>query len=201
MELDNLKNIWSKENILETPQISIQKQKEIHQPLEKIRKNMRFEFWSSVVVLLLLTVGALFLQDSKLKVYSIMLLMSIILVTGFYFFKFFKLYREIDDKGFSTQESLRSLLFNFELNKQYYISYYIAFVPFLVSVFILMYSFDPSYENLSGISFIVRFILSVLVGLFFLYYAGKYMYGRYYGRYIEQVKIIAGQLKDSEDNF
>ena len=41
MELDQLKNIWTQEDVSETPEISLEKQKEIHQPLEKIRKNMR----------------------------------------------------------------------------------------------------------------------------------------------------------------
>ena len=41
MELDHLKEMWSNENVAETPEISTEKQKEIHLPLERIRKNMR----------------------------------------------------------------------------------------------------------------------------------------------------------------
>lgn len=43
MELDQLKNIWDKEEIAETPEISTEKQKQIHLPLERIRNNMRME--------------------------------------------------------------------------------------------------------------------------------------------------------------
>ena len=40
MELDQIKNLWNKEEVAETPEISLEQQKEIHFPLEKIRKNI-----------------------------------------------------------------------------------------------------------------------------------------------------------------
>ena len=40
MELDQIKNLWNKEEVVETPEISLEKQKEIHFPLEQIRKNI-----------------------------------------------------------------------------------------------------------------------------------------------------------------
>ena len=42
MELDHLKEMWSNENVAETPEISTESQKEIHLPLERIRKNGNF---------------------------------------------------------------------------------------------------------------------------------------------------------------
>ena len=48
MELDHLKNLWNKEEVSETPEISLEKQKEIHSPLEKIKSGMRMEFWMNV---------------------------------------------------------------------------------------------------------------------------------------------------------
>ena len=51
MEFDNLKNAWQNETLDSTPEISFEKQKEIHLPLEKIRKNMRIEFYSTIFFL------------------------------------------------------------------------------------------------------------------------------------------------------
>ena len=51
MELDNFKSLWQKEDISDTPEISPEKQRQMHHPLERIRKNMRYEFWSTVVLL------------------------------------------------------------------------------------------------------------------------------------------------------
>ena len=90
MELDQLKNIWDNEKVNETPEISTKKQKEIHLPLEKIRKNMRMEFWSSVIAILgILLYLVLYESDFRLKIYGIILTGSAIIVTGFYFNKFF----------------------------------------------------------------------------------------------------------------
>ena len=49
MDLENLKQVWNEEKIESIPEISLEKQKEIHTPLEMIRKNMRTEFWTSIV--------------------------------------------------------------------------------------------------------------------------------------------------------
>ena len=60
MELDHLKAMWSNENVAETPEISTEKQKEIHLPLEKIRKNMRNEFyWTAVFFIFIILFFAL----------------------------------------------------------------------------------------------------------------------------------------------
>ena len=51
MDLQDLKNVWDKENVDATPEISLDKQKEMHLPLEKIRSNMRMEFYTTIVLL------------------------------------------------------------------------------------------------------------------------------------------------------
>ena len=48
------------------------------------------------------------------------------------FTKFFKLYKEISNPALGTLDSLKDLLHQFELNKQYYVSFYLSFVPFFV---------------------------------------------------------------------
>ena len=90
MELDHLKEMWSNENVAETPEISTEKQKEIHLPLERIRKNMRTEFyWTAVLfVLIILFFAVVDMHFFKFKVYIITLVVTMMLITSFYFFKF-----------------------------------------------------------------------------------------------------------------
>ena len=90
MELDQLKNIWDKEDVSQTPEISTEKQREIHQPLEKIRKNMRMEFWSSLMAFVLIVLYFIFsVDDFKLRSYGIILTISAVIVTAFYYYQFF----------------------------------------------------------------------------------------------------------------
>ncbi|QOW09671.1 hypothetical protein Q73A0000_04470 [Kaistella flava (ex Peng et al. 2021)] len=197
MELDQLKNIWGKEEVTETPEISTEKQKEIHLPLGKIRKNMRTEFWSTAVMFLLIIVFFA-LKDMyifKFKVYVITLVSAQMLVTSFYFFKFFNLYKNLTAVDFNTADSLRELGYQFKLNKQYYLSFYISFVPFVVCEMLLIFEFTPSLKSIQGLEFILTFLGLCLFTLLLLYFVGTWWFKRYYGKYISQITQITKNLK------
>ena len=57
MDLENLKQVWNEEKIESIPEISLEKQKEIHTPLEIIRKNMRTKFWVNIILFPFLFLG------------------------------------------------------------------------------------------------------------------------------------------------
>lgn len=196
MELDQLKNIWDKEDVSQTPEISTEKQREIHQPLEKIRKNMRMEFWSSLMAFVLIVLYFIFsVDDFKLRSYGIILTISAVIVTAFYYYQFFLLYKELADQEFTTREMLKDLKTQFDLNKQYYISYYIAFVPIIVASYILIFQSTSSYEKYSELVFITILSLTVIAGLTSLYFVGKWWFKKYYGKYIKQIEVLIHDLE------
>ena len=196
MELDQLKNIWDKEDVSQTPEISTEKQREIHQPLEKIRKNMRMEFWSSLMAFVLIVLYFIFsVDDFKLRSYGIILTFSAVIVTVFYYYQFFLLYKELTDQEFTTLEMLKDLKTQFDLNKQYYISYYIAFVPIIVASYILIFQSTSSYEKYSELVFITILSLTVIAGLTSLYFVGKWWFKKYYGKYIKQIEVLIHDLE------
>ncbi|WP_226064623.1 hypothetical protein [Kaistella polysaccharea] len=196
MEIDQLKNIWDKDEVSETPEIAMEKQKEIHLPLERIRKNMRFEFWSTAVLFLLIIIFFLFkdMYIFKFKVYVITLVSAQMLVTSFYFFKFFNLYKNLTAVDFNTADSLRDLRHQFELNEQYYLSFYISFVPFVICEMLLIFEFTPNLKSIEGIEFILTFLGLSIFTLGLLYFVGKWWFKRYYGKYISQIKAISDNL-------
>ena len=53
MDLENLKNNWKEEEVF-APEISLEHQHKINNPLQKIRKNMKMEIWLNVFSLILL---------------------------------------------------------------------------------------------------------------------------------------------------
>ena len=84
MDLDNLKSLWNKEDVSETPEISPEKQRQMHHPLERIRKNMRYEFWSTITLLpVILVVIWFFPIPFRFRVYIEVLVASMALVTAF----------------------------------------------------------------------------------------------------------------------
>lgn len=197
MDLDRLKKIWDQENIFDTPEISLEKQKEIHLPLEKIRKNMRMEFWTTVTIFIFIFLffAVVQLPEFKFKVYIMTLVATMLLITSFYFFKFFNLYKNLSNNNLNTLDALKDLKHQFKLNEQYYLAFYIAFAPFVVCEMLLVFEFSPSLKALMGTEFILIFLSSCLVILGSLYISGKFWFGRFYGKHFKQINSIIDNLK------
>ncbi|WP_417429491.1 hypothetical protein [Halpernia sp.] len=195
MELDSLKNTWQNESPESTPEISLEKQKELHLPLEKIRRNMRMEFWSSVFFLAFafVFIWSLTFMPFKFKFYLTMLTFSMVIVVSFFFYQFFLFYKEISNLTVKTFESLKDLMLQFQLNKQYYISFYLSFVPFLVCELMIVINFIPAYDHFSNLKFAILFLGLVLFSLTLLFFVGKWWFQCFYGKHI---KNISQQIED-----
>ena len=198
MDLDNLKTLWNKEDVSETPEITTEKQKEIHLPLEKIRKNMRTEFWSTIILLPIILMVTWFFQiPFRFRLYIEVLVGSMTLVTVFFFSKFFKLYKDIGNPTLGTYDSLKDLFHQFELNKQYYLSFYLSFVPFLVCEMIIVIESIPYTKTYSNAFISFYLLFPVIVGLFGLYFLGNWWYQFFYGKYIDRIKKLVDEMKQN----
>jgi len=195
MNIDDLKNVWNEDVLEETPEISIEHKNKINLPLEKMRKNMRMEFWSTVGIFIFgFTIVWLCGAPFKFKFYITILLASMGFVTFFFFSKFFKLYKEMSNPGLKTYDSLKDLLHQLNLNKQYYLSFYLSFVPFLVCELIIVIEGIPRTVPLSDLQIAVTLITSVVVGLFALYLVGNLWFKQFYGKYITQIENLLNEL-------
>lgn len=196
MDLDNLKSLWNKEDVSETPEISREKQRQIHHPLERIRRNMRYEFWSTIITLpIILVVIWFFPLPFRFTLYIEILVISMAIVTAFFFTKFFKLYKEISNPALGTLDALKDLLHQFELNKQYYVSFYLSFVPFFVCEMIIVLEFIPQTHDYSNTVLAMVFIGSVAFGLTMVYFIGMAWFKHFYGKYIRKIEILVEEMK------
>jgi len=196
MDLDNLKSLWNKEDVSETPEISKEKQRQIHHPLERIRRNMRYEFWSTIIMLPIILVAIWFFPlPFRFTLYIEILVMSMAIVTAFFFTKFFKLYKEISNPALGTLDALKDLLHQFELNKQYYVSFYLSFVPFFVCEMIIVLEFIPQTHDYSNTVLAMVFIGSVAFGLTMVYFIGMAWFKHFYGKYIRKIEILVAEMK------
>lgn len=195
MNIDELKNTWNEDIFEETPGINIEQRNKINLPLEKIRKNMRLEFWSMIGIFVFAFIVCGFCQPFKLQFYITVLIASMLFVTVFFYSKFFRLYKEISSPELKTFDSLKDLVMQFNLNKQYYLSYYLSFVPFIVCEIIIVLEFIPWPQPFSETKIAIILISSVVLGLFALYFLGKYWFYRYYGRYIVHIEDLLKDLK------
>jgi len=196
MDIDNLKNLWNKEDVSDTPEISPERQRQMHHPLERIRRNMRYEFWSTVVLMpVILILIWFFPMPFRFNLYIEILVLSMAMVTAFFFSKFFKLYKEISNPALGTLDSLKDLLHQFELNKQYYVSFYLSFVPFFVCEMIIVLEAMPKTHTYSNTMLALVFLSSVAFGLTMVYFIGTAWFRHFYGKYIDRINNILEEIK------
>lgn len=196
MNIDELKNIWDNDEGENTPEVSLEQRKSLNLPLEKIRRNMRWEFWSTIILLTFVLVVIWGINmPFRFRLYLEILMTSMTLVTFFFYSKFFKLYKEISNPELETLTSLKDLLTQFNLNKQYYLSFYISFVPFLVGEMIIVIESIPKSRDLPDLALAIYFVGSILAGLLFLWLVGKFWYQFYYGKYIDKVEKLVEELQ------
>ncbi|ASW73180.1 hypothetical protein IQ37_16480 [Chryseobacterium piperi] len=196
MNIDELKNTWSEDVSSEIPEISIENKNKINLPLERMRKNMRMEFFSTIGIFIFgFAIVWLCGAPFKFKFYLTILLASMVLVTFFFFSKFFRLYKDISDPVLKTYEGLKDLLYQFNLNKQYYLSFYLTFVPFLVCEIIIVIEFIPRPVPLGDSTIAIVLIGSVSFGLVLLYFLGNWWFSKLYGKYITRVENLIIEFK------
>lgn len=197
MNIDELKNAWNEDNSLEeTPEISTEQGNKINLPLEKMRKNMRMEAFSTIgIFVFAFALISACEAPFKFKFYIDILLISMGLVTFFFFRKFFKLYKEMGSPVLKTYDSLKDLLQQLNLNKQYYLSFYLSFVPFLVCELIIVIECIPHRQPLTDIQIAVTLITSMIIGLSGLYIVGNFWFKHFYGKHITKIENLLKELQ------
>lgn len=198
MNIDELKKAWAEDEASgNTPEISTGQKTRVRLPLEKMRKNMRMEFWSTAgIFVFAFCLIAVAEGPFKFKFYLTILIASMLMVTSFFFSQFFRLYKNMSDPGMKTYDSLKDLLHQLSLNKQYYLSFFLSFVPFLVCEIIIVLEFIPrpvplSYEKIASV-----LIGTVIIVLPLLFVFGKWWFEKMYGKYIRQIEDLVSEFRD-----
>ena len=195
MDLENLKQVWDEEKIESVPEISLEKQKEIHTPLEMIRKNMRAEFWISVVSFSLWAMMLPFMGKNTEQTYLLVILVFIALtITGYYYLKFYIFYKKLNTKNLNTYHNILDLRYELVLNSELYKSFYIVFIPIGLCLYTILYLHDKE-TNLT-----IFAIKSLIFGVVF-YFGGKYWLYEKYGKYIQKISKIVAEIIGEEDGF
>jgi len=195
MDLENLKQVWDKEKIESVPEISLEKQKEIHTPLEIIRMNMRTEFWTSIVFFLLWAVSSPFSgMDTKHTYLLVILILTAFVIIGYYYLKFYTFYKKLNTQNLNTYHNILDLRYELVLNSELYKSFNIVFVPIMLGLYSTLYLHNKE-------SNIIFFIILFLTFCVILYFIGKYWMYESYGKHIMKISKIVAEIKDEEDGF
>ena len=195
MDLENLKQVWNEEKIESIPEISLEKQKEIHTPLEMIRKNMRTKFWMNIILFPFWAVlFPLNGKDTEQTYLIVILTLTAFVIIGYYYLKFYTFYKKLNTQNLNTYHNILDLRYELVLNSELYKSFYIASIPFILGFYYASYvdnkDFNLSFFSIISLSFCVL-----------IYFIGKYWLYENYGKYIQQISKIVAEITGEEDGF
>ena len=195
MDLENLKQVWDKEKIESVPEISLEKQKEIHTPLEMIRMNMRAEFWMNIIFFpLWVVLFPLMGKDTKQTYLLAILIFIAFIIIGYYYLKFYTFYKKLNTKSLNTYHNILDLRYELVLNSELYKSFYTAFIPIMLGLFSILFLDSKNFD----LTFFTILSLSFCVGI---YSTGKYWLYENYGKYIQKISKIVAEITGEEDGF
>ncbi|AZA84236.1 hypothetical protein C1637_05165 [Chryseobacterium lactis] len=190
MELDNFKELWNKDTGQNPPEISLEKQSEIHSPLQMLKVNMKTEFWLMVITLpLLLTSFPFASKDSNIKTIAIFVTILTLAFIVYFYSRFLKLYRLLQRNSINTNYDLSNLKTQLLISKEIYISYYISYIPlaFLLCLISINFHFDMEYNlSIFGVSLLITLLLVCFIIKYWIYFM--------YGKYIDDIVLLVDEL-------
>ncbi len=195
MDLENLKNNWKEEEVF-APEISLEKQNEIRNPLEKIKKNIKFELWSTLPIFpLALWILYKMVEDKTIVLFASTLIGVMFLVVIFYAFKIYKFYKEINTNSLSSFQHILEMEYQMKYYRDLYQSYFIALLPIMMSEFfiIFLYSRKNEFENFESLAGTLMMSMMIGFGLLFLFWFLWYQF--FYGRHFKKIKSIIKNIK------
>lgn len=195
MDIENLKDLWNKDQPKDTPKISIEGTEKLNSPVKMLRLNMKTEFF--LWCLIIIPYGCYTIisgpDDSNTRIISILICLLMLMIMLYFGWRFKKLYSLLEKRDVSTNYGLFTLKTQLLVSRELYISYYISYIPmvFLTSLIQIKFHFDFKY---SGLIFTISFLLSVLI-LFILIKNWFYLM---YGKYINQIECLVDELNGME---
>ncbi|MDO4727481.1 MAG: hypothetical protein Q4B43_00600 [Bacteroidota bacterium] len=193
--MENFKELWNKDEITETPEISLEKQQKIRLPLEKIRANMKKEYQFTIIGFPCLLLFLFFL-DGMYQISIFLMLIGLgIAITAYYFSKFRVFYKKINMQSLDTYHNLLDLRYELVLNSELYKSYYLCLVPLMFSGYIVFFFMGQNITE------IVKILISTLFVSIFIYFYGKTWLKTMYGKYIVEISELLNQMNGKHDDF
>ncbi len=172
----------------------------------KIRKNMKTEF-IAVVISYSLFIALMFYGVRSAIFFDVasILMFIIIVLNGFYFFRFFLFYKSISRYDLNMMNSVRKFTYELELNTEIYKTYNFCVAPLAVLItFVLLcgnsaivFSHFIQASNFSTSPWHLLIAFSVILIAFIITYVCVNLHIRLqYGKYITELKQVMDDLGD-----
>lgn len=207
MNFESLKEDWNSEQEHNKPFSEADlKLKESHSLIDKVRKNMRLEFYLSIILFLIISIGILLSNMMIISpiispiITSVCTITFILIfaVTVFYFKRFYSFYKTSINMSFNTHDNLLWFYYEMKLNMEIYRSY--AIIVFFLGLLAMSISILNVF-HLLGLTKLTepRSLIILICSLLFFaityIISIEYWISKSYGKYVKRIKAILDELK------
>ena len=197
MNLDDIKNVWDKEEggDIKVPQ-DLSSIQAAQGPLDRIKKNMKYELYVQIASLVFLGLMPFYLKFRAelmlpfFALYAVMLAISVYFLLKYYFY-----YKQLSNHTLNSKDHLYALYYDLRLNMEMYKSFAYSLMPFLL-IFTGMMVMNAK-KDLVISSTVIYIAVGSYIGIMVLISAATSAWvNSFYGRYAKQIKALLDELKE-----
>ncbi|TDO95464.1 hypothetical protein [Flavobacterium sp. 245] len=204
MDFNDIQNAWNNEkteNVV-LPD-NLEKIQSANTPLDKIKKNLKMEFFHQSISIVLIGFIPLIFDFPQKGIMLFYLLFSFfVAICVYYLAKLYFFYKRLGAITLKTKDSLYETYFDIRLNMELYKTWGFALTPFMIMATIGLLYNDLS-KKIPGFltTGITNYQLVVLFGIvvfsmLFMGVALEWWVHKFYGKYAKEIKKVIDELKE-----
>ncbi|WP_298156311.1 hypothetical protein [Flavobacterium sp.] len=203
MDFNELQSAWNNDNPKNVvlPE-TMEQLKAANTPLDKIKKNLRNEFYYqgiSIVILGFVPLIKGFPESALVPFYLLFAIFTAVCI--YYLVKLFIFYRRLGNTALNTKDSLYETYVDIRINMELYKTFGFALTPFVILFLlgVLFYKLPAGAAFFSGNidnSVLVTLVCSVVFSILFMGLAGEWWVHYFYGKYAREIRKILDTLKE-----
>lgn len=207
MNFDKLQEQWNQENNEVSLPQNLDKIKEAHNPIDKVRRNMKFDLISQAVLTVLIGFVP-YIKRNEWDFQSISIFsLFYVLMVGFmlyYTLKFYRFYKQSYNLSYDSRKNLMWFAYELRLFIELYraLTFIMMFLGMALGLYFgmhfntttgqdIFHLKDADFLKLFGVLF---FMVAFLLGLVVLFM--EFVINHYYGKYYKKIKNILNQLDE-----
>ncbi|MBO9641049.1 MAG: hypothetical protein J7576_22960, partial [Siphonobacter aquaeclarae] len=181
--------------------------KKARNPVEKIRQNMKNEFWFQLIGLLVISLAPALMKSSRefLVIYY-SFLPVVLAISGYYLTRFFRFYRDTIRMDMDTRKNLYRFYFEMKLNIEAYKAFNYCIGIFLIPLgllFALQDKFPDPFLSVHqymsthtiGTEQVIIVAVVLLAAIVVIDLIARVWVEKYYAPYVRQIEGVLNELE------
>lgn len=206
MNFDDIKSAWSNDNDdnVVVPS-SVDQLKTLQLPVEKLRSNMKIEFYVQLFSLILIGFLPRYTYFAPVLIIPFYVVYFVaVAISVYYFFKFHLFYKQLNTATLRSKDRLYALYYEAKLSIEMYKSYAYTLIPFaLLEMAMHMASRQDSKMKavfqaaVTNQAIAITMVSVFLTMLLLLMAITTFWVNSYYGKYMKQIGEVLEEFKEA----